>query len=1044
MKEKLIAILICSLIIALPLYSSSVYAGLTELRVEGIDGVDGYIRSEDFIKITVTASIDEDSDITNEQVRLKKVRSFDSCGEGTSGTDCSIRIPREGTRRFAGTKPFTVELFYDGGVRKAGTINGEVTVDNKAPVIRSFSITPPVTNSGEVVFKYEVEDYAFISGDTSKCSGIKEIKFYENDLTGTVLDKVELDTDECSITGSRDFPSSALGEVTVCAKAYDWVGHESSINCKTFTVDKEAPVVDADSLIIVDSRGNEISHFADSPINVIMSVNIAGDDLDESSVSADISSLNPGQSGYQGLPGSCGSTTEGITTCTWNFDLKPGEGGAKNIVITAKDGVDNGEAQTVSRTFTYDNAGPVITSLRTDRVDNDGNYYASTQGTRFIAEITDAAGVDKSDILLHIGRLVFSADNCTPTSSGWSCYWDRNVGGSGTVTASIGTDSKDILGNSVGSQERIDVIIDNTRPNVVDVTINVIGGSAAAFEGHPVKGNSLEITAEVSDIGIAIAYADLSAIIEGADNVTARCDKEDDVVICRWYTESIDISGHINDYLTFYFIDVAGNTASKSEPIEVYGLETDTDPNYWSNSVSCMPKKIDRQVTGLISQRVYCSISLSPSSGSPIVMSINLGDCGDSQEGNSMSFIGNRDIFNNGFKSKNPYIKFTLKKMPMRIDQLDLMCQLKIKSKIGNEITQYDETENVSITIPFYNMPLGEFSDETQKMIDDAKDSKWVKAKWLGTLNKLLGYSTTICGTIQTVKNVGDFIKLLGLLLDATAKEVLITTGWTGIGAGVATAIDTTRMGTQTSAQAMDISTGWTWGKFGNVYCKAMSCRLFYDELWQNEITKTLTGVQKFVLEKADFGTIYNALGTSGYYIDTKGSQTGFETHLTARLNPKDSIILSIATLCLPGVIYNLEKWRQIDCMYVSCLENNARRGLPLSICGEQRSYGKCKYVTGELFQLTPLAILNNFGDLVRRALSSPFGVVDISLAVTCSGLIFTPFTGAMANVCLANKIAGLGIDILEDIEGWIAGDKLKSPPDYCTQMQYENEQESS
>ncbi len=55
--------------------------------------------------------------------------------------------------------------------------------------------------------------------------------------------------------------------------------------------------------------------------------------------------------------------------------------------------------------------------------------------------------------------------------------------------------------------------------------------------------------------------------------------------------------------------------------------------------------------------------------------------------------------------------------------------------------------------------------------------------------------------------------------------------------------------------------------------------------------------------------------------------------------------------MCIPAVIYNLEKERQITCMYIKCLEHHAEAGLPTELCKEQHDELQCLYVEGAMWR---------------------------------------------------------------------------------------------
>ena len=160
--------------------------------------------------------------------------------------------------------------------------------------------------------------------------------------------------------------------------------------------------------------------------------------------------------------------------------------------------------------------------------------------------------------------------------------------------------------------------------------------------------------------------------------------------------------------------------------------------------------------------------------------------------------------------------------------------------------------------------------------------------------------------------------------------------------------------------------------------------------------------------------------------------------YLYKKMNIEDSIISSIMFGCLPGIIKNLDEYKQIKCAYVACLEKDVQYGQDPRTCDRLRNRLYCKYVVGEVFMLTPLALWASLGDLVKRVLSSPLGIVDIALGLKCAGTIAIPHNGILANLCLIHNIAGLGLDIYDDLTS--IKDKWKIQNDYCDKVINENE----
>ena len=64
--------------------------------------------------------------------------------------------------------------------------------------------------------------------------------------------------------------------------------------------------------------------------------------------------------------------------------------------------------------------------------------------------------------------------------------------------------------------------------------------------------------------------------------------------------------------------------------------------------------------------------------------------------------------------------------------------------------------------------------------------------------------------------------------------------------------------------------------------------------------------------------------------------------------------MLSTIFLCVPGVIYNLEKYRQIKCAYGLCLIQMASGGGPMEGCEKTYKVQLCLAVYGEVFNFIP------------------------------------------------------------------------------------------
>ena len=61
--------------------------------------------------------------------------------------------------------------------------------------------------------------------------------------------------------------------------------------------------------------------------------------------------------------------------------------------------------------------------------------------------------------------------------------------------------------------------------------------------------------------------------------------------------------------------------------------------------------------------------------------------------------------------------------------------------------------------------------------------------------------------------------------------------------------------------------------------------------------------------------------------------------------DPYKSIHTARSCLFMSGIIYNLRKERQLNCMRRTCIEENAKVGLPIDVCEMQYKERTCLYV---------------------------------------------------------------------------------------------------
>ena len=176
--------------------------------------------------------------------------------------------------------------------------------------------------------------------------------------------------------------------------------------------------------------------------------------------------------------------------------------------------------------------------------------------------------------------------------------------------------------------------------------------------------------------------------------------------------------------------------------------------------------------------------------------------------------------------------------------------------------------------------------------------------------------------------------------------------------------------------------------------------------------------------------------------------QTSGATH--NMVDVKESLIWSTVCLCVPGVFHNLNKLRQIQCKYATCMARDVKeRGIPISFCKDTRSSQICQFVIGEIFMLFPIVqIFNNFLNMFKEAFSNPFAAVALVSGCLCGGCEGFSIGGTTTpNLCKSeNTVVAYGVcaipktiarigDAVASIQGIIKPETWKTGNDFCDEL---------
>ena len=646
-------------------------------------------------------------------------------------------------------------------------------------------------------------------------------------------------------------------------------------------------------------------------------------------------------------------------------------------------------------------------------------------------------------VLLKIERNNKNPLNCTKSGTQYRCDFGNITIPEGWARygqLEVSEDTKDYFGNELKiTQARIlSVFIDTTPPEIESINVTTIA-STTLFENYTSVGDALQIDFVINEHTTLKGYADISSIVTNDTNELIECQTEPfdyeeynynssneitgSVVenttaisgttngtvstastsneslesptkyYCRLETPIIDQFGQVD--LDFYFTDKLGNNVSSTYSLEVYGKNLEAVDVWKIENVDCSPEFVDRQVTPLINVKEFCSATLVPLHGDAKTIKMIFGGCisgeqsdtassstsgifastttssngtvSSSNSSDSIDYLADVSLLNVGPGSTNPFFSLLLKAAEMKIDELDIKCNISIVSEYREQGKRYltltPENEEVPIKIKFYNMPLGEFDKAIESKIQEAKDSALASMEFVSQLEKMIKIAEQLCnliGALVTIENNVNYI--WSVISQAANSYPPAKAAVEGPG--------------KVSTNAVEIMSS-SYMTYAHKFCQYVSC------------DRTLWGMG------SNFGWGDDGTGraTGGWYsqmtevLSQKWTpefvhKMGFDMEVFPS-NPKQSIILSMATGCLPGIIHGLQNWRNIQCNYGYCLQTMAAQGVysdyqvSAKICEDQKAYLECKFIYGEIFQIIPFsAYIKNMLANIAAMLSDPLVLI--------------------------------------------------------------------
>ena len=1111
---SLAGLFVIALVISMPFYSASVYAGVNvqitknegEAELEGFLDADGDVWTVEALLNGVgtgnaEGNVSGASNAVDPNSVVVKIGNheapFGSCSDGPLGVTCKYISPLTDGIKEAQHDFQVVYTESSLGTENKYSDEKVISADGSAPSITG--INAKQVNEGWVEFDFVANDKVNVDAPSI---GIKRIEILDSE-TGDLLktlgdfelgkyDKYHYALDS-GFSNKLDVPFEGEGWKRIKLKAEDFLGHATYSPVISFRGDFVKPEIVADSLNFTQF-GEFIGEFIGKTDIVVKVIETNEVKVEASSSQVDL----------DGDEGDCTEDADepGLWECRWNgVNVDPES--SISVKIVATDIYSNSIEKTITKTFTKDISPPKIDFFGSERTYG-GQSYVRTDEQRIVLKVKEqGAGISSSGIRANLGALEKSFTEpptaCNQTIKGIDCYWETFAKLSSDGIAVINLETfEDNVGND-GEFETVELIVDNTGPTVK--SFNIYGFDGNEDKNYFSSADVLRIKLRAAEVSGLVVLVNLDEVVMDAEtkyplNELNRevgagwmafteddCNRNDDNEwVCEFDTDPIKSGDGGEVSLEIKVQDTAGNDAKWVSGLKVnnakdfdgkdgkqgtfdfdlLGLSTEESPDYWEvSSVNPKVRFVDLDAVPYTFTRIPINVRFRSSSPNVKLLAVDLppGNCVPADTGyNAVAaeqaevsasaapatevptpvteeeaaqalagaatavaapVVGYPEVSRNLLYQKNyasgkrspagttlilefaPFdgkAMFNLGETKGDFDEVyaEYICKFKLYSKVGKEAVRFPEYQEVQVSVPFAFTALGSKDENIDKLIADIKDDVGYKIpdklKWL---NKIIQWVRYLSGSINL------------LLKIATILESVSGTG------------DDWRydLPTYTVPAAA-------------LFCTGTSAI-------EREVPHKIIGTLQKVVQV--FSCNPSAISNNWYGAHQQSVINFFNAIKSAGMRKTvslyDNIWISVIGLCIPGILYNLEKLRQIKCVKINCLENYVPQGITtVDGCAKTSELLECKYYWGELITMfIPSGTINIFTDFIKNLLTNPIGLVKKAVSLGCS-IAFCPGSNKGNEFCTYAGVLVFAIDVVDNILGLV--DSYPSMnQDYCSQV---------
>jgi len=662
-------------------------------------------------------------------------------------------------------------------------------------------------------------------------------------------------------------------------------------------------------------------------------------------------------------------------------------------------------------------------------------------------------------------------DICEQIGDNYVCVWDVEYDQSGANVEFGLSKLEDRTGNAA-NLIGVEAIVDTGAPKLIEDTLEFKGVSPLGVNKFFQSGDLIRISAELRESTGIFFKVNLNQLVDGAANeypeselndagwalfTEEDCQRKiideqevDDVWECVFETTKI-ISGPLQSVgLELEITDTAGNKivddgwidAKNVEnggdgeySFELLGVATEEDPNHWKvKNQNSLIGFVDLDATRLIPTRHPVEINFDSEQSDIEIMKVDLAGCGplvdepaegvpaSSSAGETnlvQSNLGEESTENEEtqteevegvqhpsllrsfiYDSGENQVSLVLEFQPF--DGKDLLkigpdgeeeeftemilkyeCGLNIYSRVDEEVLSNYELQEIEIPVSFAFSKLGAVDENLESKIKSLQDG------WYDTL--------TVLSNIAVIFEwINYIVRIIQIIDSAMIAYNALTAGSDALrsvpSVGPALASSVCGITDQAKKEAEGAIRNWLEPTISVLTCAGGS-KGFAGHF--SSISAWRDGVLKFY----NLWSLRDKLGLPAKSL-------------------YENIIVSSLGICIPGILHNLEKLRQVQCRYMHCLRNEVPQGIAtVDSCAKLDNYLTCIYWSGQIYTAIPfLDIWDNIIDILAGWFKSPASFIRVALMATC--LISCSYSGTASSVCWWTDIIISIADVIEGVIG--------------------------